>query len=204
MRRPRRSSRSSAEVVERLARRELGRPRPGRRLGLEVGYRLIPLVDKGQDGELLTPHQGVRRKFAQEIGFLPPAVHIRDNLELRPNAYRITLKGVAIAEGEACPGMLLAIDPGQCGAGAAGHATRDPAFGLPAVWIPRRARACAGAGYTVVDPATVVATHLHHLMQRQRVAPARPQRSAAAARPGRPKGAEARRGNHAQAGAAVR
>src|SRR5687767_5133056 len=138
-------------------------------LGLEVGYRLIPLVDKGQDGELLRRIRAIRRKFAQEIGFLPPAVHIRDNLELAPNAYRITLKGVAIADGECRTGMLLAIDPGRAsGAITGGIATRDPAFGLPAHWIPLAERERAVAqGYTVVDAGTVVATHLSTVVNAQ-------------------------------------
>ena len=141
-------------------------------LGLEVGYRLIPLVDKGQDGELLRRIRAIRRKFAQEIGFLPPAVHIRDNLELSPNAYRITLKGVTIAEGECRTGMFLAIDPGRAsGAITGGIATRDPAFGLPAQWIPATERERAMAqGYTVVDAGTVVATHLSTVVNAQAAA----------------------------------
>ena len=141
-------------------------------LGLEVGYRLIPLVDKGQDGELLRRIRAIRRKFAQEIGFLPPAVHIRDNLELSPNAYRITLKGVAIAEGECRVGMLLAIDPGRAtGTITGGIATRDPAFGLPAHWIPATERERAMAqGFTVVDAGTVVATHLSTVVNAQAAA----------------------------------
>jgi flagellar biosynthesis protein FlhA len=134
-------------------------------LGLEVGYRLIPLVDRNQDGELLKRIKGIRKKFAQEIGFLAPVVHIRDNLELRPNQYRITLKGVIIGEGEAYPGQLLAIDPGQVSAPLQGTPTRDPAFGLPATWIDVGQRDQAQAyGYTVVDAGTVVATHLNHLI----------------------------------------
>ncbi len=134
-------------------------------LGLEVGYRLIPLVDRNQDGELLKRIKGIRKKFAQEIGFLAPVVHIRDNLELRPNQYRITLKGVVIGEGEAYPGQLLAIDPGQVSAPLQGTPTRDPAFGLPATWIDVGQRDQAQAyGYTVVDAGTVVATHLNHLI----------------------------------------
>ncbi|ALS59642.1 MULTISPECIES: flagellar biosynthesis protein FlhA [Pandoraea] len=134
-------------------------------LGLEVGYRLIPLVDRNQDGELLKRIKGIRKKFAQEIGFLAPVVHIRDNLELRPNQYRITLKGVIIGEGEAYPGQLLAIDPGQVSAPLQGTPTRDPAFGLPAMWIDVGQRDQAQAyGYTVVDAGTVVATHLNHLI----------------------------------------
>jgi flagellar biosynthesis protein FlhA len=141
-------------------------------LGLEVGYRLIPLVDRGQDGELLRRIRAIRRKFAQDIGFLPPAVHIRDNLELGPNAYRITLKGVAIAEGECRTGMYLAIDPGRAtGPLTGGIATRDPAFGLPAQWIPAAERERAMAqGYTVVDAGTVVATHLSTVVNAQAAA----------------------------------
>jgi flagellar biosynthesis protein FlhA len=134
-------------------------------LGLEVGYRLIPLVDQGQDGELLRRIKGLRKKFATEVGFLPPAVHIRDNLELRPNAYLITLKGVEIARGEANAGLHLAINPGQVTAQLPGSPTRDPAFGLPAVWVEPALREQAQAfGYTVVDAGTVIATHINHVM----------------------------------------
>lgn len=134
-------------------------------LGLEVGYRLIPLVDANQDGELLKRIKGIRKKFAQEIGFLPPAVHIRDNLELRPNQYRITLKGATIAEGETVNGMFLAIDPGGVTTQVPGTPTRDPAFGLPAVWIDNTQRSLAQvSGYTVVDASTVAATHLNHML----------------------------------------
>ena len=134
-------------------------------LGLEVGYRLIPLVDKDQDGELLRRIKAIRRKFAQEIGFLPPAMHIRDNLELRPNGYRITLKGVEIGEHESHAGMFLAINPGRVTAQLAGTATVDPAFGLPAVWIDAAMRDQAQQwGYTVVDAGTVVATHFSQLI----------------------------------------
>ena len=134
-------------------------------LGLEVGYRLIPLVDRGQDGELLKRIRGLRKKFAQEIGFLSAPVHIRDNLELRPNAYRLTLKGVAIGDGEAFPGMYLAINPGRVSGQLAGTPTQDPAFGLPAVWIDAGIREQAHVfGYTVVDASTVVATHLNHII----------------------------------------
>src|SRR5574340_134033 len=134
-------------------------------LGLEVGYRLIPLVDKAQNGELLRRIRGIRKKFAQEIGFLSPPVHIRDNLELRPNAYRITLKGVEVGQGEAISGGYLAINPGRVTAALPGTATKDPAFGLPAVWIEAGQREQAQTlGYTVVDASTVVATHLNHLV----------------------------------------
>jgi flagellar biosynthesis protein FlhA len=134
-------------------------------LGLEVGYRLIPLVDKAQDGELLRRIRGIRKKFAQEVGFLVSPVHIRDNLELKPNAYRILLKGVEIGHGEAFPGSLLAINPGRVVGQLAGTVTKDPAFGLPAVWIDSALREQAQAyGYTVVDASTVTATHLNHLL----------------------------------------
>ncbi len=134
-------------------------------LGLEVGYRLIPLVDKAQDGELLRRIRGIRKKFAQEVGFLVSPVHIRDNLELKPNAYRILLKGVEIGQGEAFPGNLLAINPGRVAGQLPGTITKDPAFGLPAVWIDTALREQAQAyGYTVVDASTVTATHLNHLI----------------------------------------
>ena len=135
-------------------------------LGLEVGYRLIPLVDRSQDGELLKRIKGLRKKFASDVGFLTPAVHIRDNLELRPNAYMITLKGVEIGRGEAYAGMFLAINPGHVNATLPGTVTRDPAFGLPAVWVDAGMRDQAQTfGYTVVDAGTVIATHLNHVMQ---------------------------------------
>lgn len=135
-------------------------------LGLEVGYRLIALVDKTRQGDLLARIKGVRKKFAQDVGFLPPPVHIRDNLELKPSAYRLTLRGAVVGEGEAYPGMLLAINPGGATTQLIGTRTVDPAFGLPAVWIEERQREQAQmAGFTVVDCSTVVATHLSHLMQ---------------------------------------
>src|SRR4249920_2917294 len=135
-------------------------------LGLEVGYRLIALVDKERQGDLLARIKGVRKKFAQDVGFLPPPVHIRDNLELKPSVYRITLRGAVVGEAEAFPGMWLAINPGGATLQLPGTRVVDPAFGLPAVWIEERAREQAQmAGFTVVDCATVVATHLSHLMQ---------------------------------------
>jgi flagellar biosynthesis protein FlhA len=135
-------------------------------LGLEVGYRLIPMIERNQASDLLTRIKGVRKKFANEVGFLPPAVHIRDNLELRPSGYRITLKGAVVGEGEVQAERFLAINPGHASLQLAGTPTQDPAFGLPAVWIEDAHRDEAqGAGYTVVDAATVVATHLNHLMQ---------------------------------------
>jgi len=134
-------------------------------LGLEVGYRLIPLVDKSQGGELLKRIKGIRKKFAQEIGFLAPPVHIRDNLELKPSAYRIMLKGVEVGSGESFNGQFLAINPGMASGSLPGQATSDPAFGLPATWIEAGLRDQAQAmGYTVVDAGTVVATHLNHLI----------------------------------------
>ncbi|KXB30499.1 flagellar biosynthesis protein FlhA [Dechloromonas denitrificans] len=134
-------------------------------LGLEVGYRLIPLVDKSQDGELLRRIRGIRKKFAQEVGFLVSPVHIRDNLELKPNAYRILLKGVEVGAGEAYAGQFLAINPGRVAGTLNGTTTTDPAFGLPATWVDASQRDQAQAyGYTVVDASTVVATHLNHLI----------------------------------------
>ncbi len=136
-------------------------------LGLEVGYRLISLVDKAQDGDLLKRIKGIRKKFAQDIGFLPPSVHIRDNLELKPNAYKISLKGVTVGTGDVYPGMFLAINPGRVTGSLPGTVTQDPAFGLPAVWVEAGLREQAQIqGYTVVDASTVVATHLNHLIQK--------------------------------------
>ena len=134
-------------------------------LGLEVGYRLIPMVDKGQDGELLKRIRGLRKKFARDIGFLAAPVHIRDNLELKPNDYRIVMKGVEIGTGSAFPGQFMAINPGRVAGPLTGRETTDPAFGLPAVWIDATQREQAHAlGYTVVDASTVVATHINHLI----------------------------------------
>jgi flagellar biosynthesis protein FlhA len=141
---------------------------PVDQLGLELGYRLIALVDKTRQGDLLNRIKGVRRKFAQEVGFLPPPVHVRDNLELKPSGYRITLRGVIVGEGEAFPGMYLAINPGGITTPLIGTATIDPAFGLPAHWIDEKQKEAAQmAGFTVVDSETVMATHLSHLMQVQ-------------------------------------
>ncbi len=139
-------------------------------LGLEVGYRLIALVDKARapaGGDLLARIKGVRKKFAQDVGFLPPPVHIRDNLvELKPSVYRVTLRGAVVGEADCQPGLLLAINPGGAVQQLPGTRTTDPAFGLPAVWIEEQHREMAQmAGFTVVDCATVVATHLSHLMQ---------------------------------------
>ncbi|MDX1281550.1 flagellar biosynthesis protein FlhA [Shewanella colwelliana] len=134
-------------------------------IGLEVGYRLIPLVDKGQGGELLGRIKGVRKKLSQELGFLVPAVHIRDNLDLSPNTYRISLMGVASGEAEIRHDCELAINPGQVYGKLDGVETTDPAFGLEAVWIAPELREHAQTlGYTVVDAATVVATHLSQLL----------------------------------------
>ncbi|WP_373020380.1 flagellar biosynthesis protein FlhA [Thiomicrorhabdus sp.] len=135
-------------------------------LGLEVGYRLIPMVDKSQNGQLLERVKGVRRKASQELGFLVPPVHIRDNLDLKPNQYRIMLMGVNMGEGEVFPDKELAINPGQVFGEVAGIATKDPTFGLDAVWIDVKDRDQAQAlGYTVVDASTVVATHISQVVQ---------------------------------------
>ncbi len=140
--------------------------RPIDPLGLEVGYRLIPLVDKAQGGELMARIKGVRRKLTQDIGFLIPPVHIRDNLELSATAYRLLVHGVPVATAEIHPDRELALDPGGALGALDGIPGKDPAFGLDAVWIQPHQRAHAeSVGYTVVDPATVVATHLSHLIR---------------------------------------
>jgi len=135
-------------------------------VGLEVGYRLIPLVDKNQGGQLMVRIKGVRKKLSQELGFLIPSVHIRDNLDLSPTAYRISLMGVTVGEAEIMPDMDMAINPGRVFGTLKGNACKDPAFGLDAVWIePNQKDHAQTLGYTVVDPGTVVATHLSHLLQ---------------------------------------
>ncbi|MGX2041273.1 flagellar biosynthesis protein FlhA [Methylocaldum sp. MU1018] len=135
-------------------------------IGLEVGYRLIPLVDKNQGGQLMPKIKGVRKKLSQDLGFLIPSVHIRDNLDLTPNAYRISLLGVTVGEAEVFPDRLMAINPGQVYGTLKGVEGKDPAFGLEAVWIePDQRDHAQTLGYTVVDPGTVVATHLSHLLQ---------------------------------------
>ncbi|HYJ41132.1 MAG TPA: flagellar biosynthesis protein FlhA [Steroidobacteraceae bacterium] len=140
--------------------------RPVDAVGLEVGYRLVPLVDRAKGGDLLARIRGIRRKLTQELGFLVQAVHIRDNLELGPNTYRIRLAGVAIGESVVHPDRELAINPGRVFGPVNGLATRDPAFGMEAVWIEPNLREHAQSlGYTVVDSATVIATHLSHLIQ---------------------------------------
>ncbi|WPC06614.1 flagellar biosynthesis protein FlhA [Pseudomonas benzenivorans] len=136
-------------------------------VGLEVGYRLIPLVDRNQGGQLLARIKGVRKKLSQEMGFLMPSVHIRDNLDLLPNAYRLTLMGVSVAEAEVYPDRELAINPGQVFGTLNGVAAKDPAFGLEAVWIDSSQRDQAQSlGYTVVDASTVVATHLNQVLHK--------------------------------------
>jgi flagellar biosynthesis protein FlhA len=136
-------------------------------IGLEVGYRLIPLVDKNQGGQLLSRIKGIRRKLSQDLGFLIPSVHIRDNLDLMPNAYRILLMGVAVAEAEIEPDKEMAINPGQVFGQIEGIETKDPAFGLDAIWVdPNKKDQAQTLGYTVVDSSTVVATHLNQLLQK--------------------------------------
>jgi flagellar biosynthesis protein FlhA len=135
-------------------------------IGLEVGYRLIPLVDKNQGGQLMVRIKGVRKKLSQELGFLIPSVHIRDNLDLSPTTYRISLMGVTVGEAEIVPEMEMAINPGRVFGELVGKACKDPAFGLDAVWIePNQKDYAQTMGYTVVDAGTVVATHLSHLLQ---------------------------------------
>lgn len=135
-------------------------------VGLEVGYRLIPMVDKEQGGQLMGRIKGVRKKLSQELGFLIPAVHIRDNLDLSPTTYRITLMGVSVGEAEVYPDREMAINPGQVFGELEGIAAQDPAFGLEAVWIdPQQRDNAQTLGYTVVDANTVIATHLSQLIQ---------------------------------------
>ena len=135
-------------------------------IGLEVGYRLIPLVDRNQGGELMGRIKGVRKKLSEELGFLVQAVHIRDNLELGPNSYRITLLGAPVGESEVFPDRELAINPGQVSGTLPGAPTKDPAFGLDAIWIEKSRREQAQSqGFTVVDASSVIATHLSHLLQ---------------------------------------
>src|ERR1700692_64571 len=135
-------------------------------IGLEVGYRLIPLVDRNQGGELMGRIKGVRKKLSEELGFLVQAVHIRDHLGLGPNSYRITILGAPVGESEVFPDREMAINPGQVSGVMPGSATKDPAFGLDAVWIDKARREQAQSqGYTVVDASSVIATHLSHLLQ---------------------------------------
>jgi len=134
-------------------------------LGMEVGYRLIPMVDHTQNGELLGRIRSIRKKVAQEVGFLPPVVHIRDNMELPPARYRILMKGVEIGSGDAYPGRWMAINPGTAAGSLPGEPTVDPAFGLAAIWIDSALKEQAQIqGFTVVEASTVVATHLNHLI----------------------------------------
>ncbi|MEC8443615.1 MAG: flagellar biosynthesis protein FlhA [Pseudomonadota bacterium] len=158
----------AAEAMKQLEVKELGWDdvEAVDRVGLEVGYRLIPLVDKNQGGQLLNRIKGVRRKLSQELGFLIPSVHIRDNLDLLPNQYRLTLMGVTLAEAEIHPERELAINPGQVFGKIDGQATVDPAFGMEAYWITADQKERAQTlGYTVVDASTVVATHLNQKLQ---------------------------------------
>ena len=135
-------------------------------LGLELGYRLIPLVDTRQGGDLMSRIKAVRRKLTKDLGFLVPAVHIRDRLDLSPTEYRVTLYGSTLARLTLHQGRELALSSGQAFGELDGIKTTDPVFGLDAWWIEPAQRAAAQAqGFTVVDPASVVATHLSHLIQ---------------------------------------
>lgn len=165
------AERQSAELpaTPRPETRELGWDdvMPVDMVGLEVGYRLIPLVDRNQGGQLLARIKGVRKKLSQDLGFLMPSVHIRDNLDLAPNAYRVTLMGVGVAEAEVYPDRELAINPGQVFGEIKGLAGKDPAFGLDAIWIePMQKDQAQSLGYTVVDASTVVATHLNQILNK--------------------------------------
>ncbi|MBT3011700.1 MAG: flagellar biosynthesis protein FlhA [Candidatus Thiodiazotropha endolucinida] len=156
------------EPVEQPEQRELSWEdvQPVDLIGLEVGYRLIPLVDRNQGGQLMNRIKGVRRKLSQEIGFLIPSVHIRDNLDLNPNSYRISINGVSVALADIFPDRELAINPGQVFGELQGTVTKDPTFGLDAIWIdPDQKDHAQTLGYTVVDASTVVATHLSEILQ---------------------------------------
>jgi len=157
------STKQSAPALEELSWQDVT---PVDVIGLEVGYRLIPLVDKSQGGELLSRIKGIRKKLSQELGFLVPSVHIRDNLDLSPNDYRISLLGVTVGSAEVFPERDMAINPGQVFGRIQGIETRDPAFGLDALWIDKTQKDQAESlGYTVVDSSTVVATHLNTILQ---------------------------------------
>ncbi|MBI2881380.1 MAG: flagellar biosynthesis protein FlhA [Candidatus Tectomicrobia bacterium] len=135
-------------------------------LGLEIGYGLIPLVDTEQGGDLLDRIKALRRQFTLDMGFIVPPLHIQDNLQLRPGEYGVFLKGVKVASGELHPGRLLALDSGVVETPVKGTPTRDPAFGLPALWIEETDRARAEmARYTVVDHSTLVATHISEVIK---------------------------------------
>ena len=135
-------------------------------LGLEVGYGLISLVDTSQGGELLHRIKALRKQLANDMGFIMPSVHIRDNLQLKPNEYSFLMKGIEIAHGELIPDFSLAIVPEEAGVKITGIQTREPAFGLPAVWIPEREVENAQAkGLVVVDAATVVTTHITEVVK---------------------------------------
>lgn len=136
-------------------------------LELELGYGLIPLVDESQNGDLLHRIKAIRQQLAMEYGILIPALHVRDNLQLRPSDYRLLLKGNPIGKGEIMVGHYLALSTGESSVEIKGIPTRDPAFDLPAVWIPdSRREEATRAGYTVIDPSTVVATHLTELFKK--------------------------------------
>jgi flagellar biosynthesis protein FlhA len=157
-----------AQAVPTAEQRELSWEdvQPVDQIGLEVGFRLVPLVDKNSGGELLARIRGVRRKLTQELGFLVQAVHVRDNLQLAPNGYRVLLSGVPVGEGIIYPERDLAINPGRVYGKLQGVETRDPAFGMEAVWIEAGRREQAQTlGYTVVDASTVIATHISHIIQ---------------------------------------
>ncbi|MBY4675959.1 flagellar biosynthesis protein FlhA [Marinobacterium sp. CAU 1594] len=157
---------TQAEEVEQHKELDWDDVMPVDMVGLEVGYRLIPMVDKLQGGQLLNRIKGVRKKLSQELGFLVPSVHIRDNLDLLPGAYRITMMGVVVGEAEVYPDRELAINPGQVFGSLKGIDVKDPAFGLDAVWIELSDKERAQSlGYTVVDASTVVATHLNQILQ---------------------------------------
>ncbi len=136
-------------------------------LELELGYGLIPLVDESHSGDLLQRIKAIRQQLGVEYGILVPSLHVRDNLQLKPSEYKLLLKGNPVGKGEIMVGHFLALNTGENSVEIKGIATRDPAFDLPAVWIPENRREEASmAGYTVIDPSTVVATHLTELFKK--------------------------------------
>ena len=137
----------------------------GMQVHLDIGYGLVPLVDERKGAPLMARITGIRRQLSKELGFVVPMVRVKDNLALEPNQYRITIAGVVVGEDDIWPDDLLALDSGMLEGTVAGRPAKDPTFGLDAVWIsPAKRSEAVVAGYTVVDPPTVVATHLNPLI----------------------------------------
>lgn len=136
------------------------------RLELEVGYGLIPIVDEEQNGDLLDRIRSIRRQFAMDMGMIVPPLRVRDNLQLKPGEYRVLIKGNEVARGEMMPGYVMALSPGEVKRSMEGIPTKEPVFGLPALWIPEKRKEDAQfAGYTVVDISTIITTHLTEILR---------------------------------------